>query len=227
MLREIIIIMFTIYLSTNDLAAQAPAKLRQIVIAEVLQVENYTYLRAAGKDTLWLAVPRRVVQAGDTLYFSGGAEMCNFTSKELNRTFESILFVSKIGDSPEAVSFKGLKRMPHGSRNTTVARQQESIEPLDDGVTLAQIFENREQFKGKEVKIRARVVKFNKNIMGKNWAHIQDGSRGNGKYDLLVTTAEELEKEQIYVLQGRIVLDKDFGAGYQYAELMENAKMIK
>lgn len=230
MYRVSYIMLFLIFVGINMLQArgQGASQIKQIVIAEVLQVENYTYLRASGQDSaLWLAVPRREVNPGDTLYFSGGAQMGNFRSKELKKSFESILFVSKIGTSPEAIAFNGLKRMPHGAQNSNVNRQELKVEPLKDGITLAQLFENRDQYKDKVVKIRARVVKFNTNIMGKNWAHIQDGTCGNGKYDLLINTTEMLEKDTIYIFTGNIVLDKDFGAGYQYEELMEDAQIVK
>ena len=40
-----------------------------------------------------------------------------------------------------------------------------------------------------EVTVRAKVVKYNGGVMGKNWLHIRDGSGEAGNNDLTVTTA--------------------------------------
>ena len=60
--------------------------------------------------------------------------------------------------------------------------------------------------------------------MGKNWAHIQDGSKFENYYDLTVTTMDNLNPGEVVVFEGVISLDKDFGAGYTYEVIMEDAK---
>ena len=42
--------------------------------------------------------------------------------------------------------------------------------------TVGQVYADRVTLKGKEVVIRAKVVKVNAGIMGKNWVHLRDGS---------------------------------------------------
>ena len=56
----------------------------------------YTYIELTenGK-TIWIAAPAIKVKKDDTIRFSGGAVMSNYFSKNLNRTFESVLFVGK------------------------------------------------------------------------------------------------------------------------------------
>ena len=61
--------------------------------------------------------------------------------------------------------------------------------------------------------------------MGKNWVHLQDGTGEPGNDDLLVTTQEEVAVGDVVVFEGTIVLNKDFGSGYSYEILMEEAKL--
>jgi hypothetical protein len=63
--------------------------------------------------------------------------------------------------------------------------------------------------------------------MGKNWVHIQDGTEYNGQYDLTITTQEKVNVGDVVVFEGIISLNKDFGFGYAYDILMENAKVLE
>ena len=64
--------------------------------------------------------------------------------------------------------------------------------------------------------------------MGKNWFHLQDGSEVSGKKsDLTVTSADAIQMGEQAVFEGKIVLNKDFGAGYKYEIIMEDAVLKK
>ena len=63
--------------------------------------------------------------------------------------------------------------------------------------------------------------------MGKNWIHLQDGTDFKGKFDLTVTTNETVNEGDKISVEGMITIDKDFGYGYFYEVLMEDAKIIK
>ena len=69
------------------------------------------------------------------------------------------------------------------------------------------------------------MVKYNANILGRSFLHIQDGSgsAADGNNDLIVTTSSEVNVGATVVATGNIILDKDFGAGYSYPVLMEDA----
>ncbi|HCT70066.1 MAG TPA: hypothetical protein DF409_02405 [Bacteroidales bacterium] len=99
------------------------------------------------------------------------------------------------------------------------------IEHVEGSLTIAGIFADKANLKGDMVKIRGLVVKVNNNIMGKNWVHLQDGTGDEGKYDLTITTMEALEVGSIATFEGKIEVDKDFGAGYSYDVIMEDAKV--
>lgn len=66
-------------------------------VVETMNAGGYTYvlLENNGKKT-WVAAPQTAVKAGQQVTCQPGAEMRNFRSKTLNRTFESIIFSTGI-----------------------------------------------------------------------------------------------------------------------------------
>lgn len=101
------------------------------------------------------------------------------------------------------------------------------VEPCDGCLTIAKLMENKKSQSGKVVKVKGSVTKFNPQIMGKNWVHIQDGSEFNGTFDLTITTDLEVVVGQTVTFEGKIALDKDFGYGYSYNVLMEEGKIVQ
>jgi hypothetical protein len=99
------------------------------------------------------------------------------------------------------------------------------VEPCADCVTIAKLFENKQSYSGKIIRVKGQVTKFNPEIMGKNWIHIQDGTEFQGGFDLTVTSGMQAEVGKIVTIEGKIVLDKDFGYGYSYSVLMEEGKI--
>jgi hypothetical protein len=62
--------------------------------------------------------------------------------------------------------------------------------------------------------------------MGKNWLHVRDGSGAEGTNDLTVTTAAHLPSVGDTVLvTGQVSLNKDFGMGYAYDVIVEDAEV--
>jgi hypothetical protein len=83
------------------------------------------------------------------------------------------------------------------------------------------------ELKGKAVLVRGKVVKYNPGIMGKNWIHLRDGtgSPANGSNDVLVTTMSTAKVGDIVTIKGTVRTDKDFGSGYAYKVLIEEATL--
>ena len=99
----------------------------------------------------------------------------------------------------------------------------------DNGYTVAEIFSKAKELSGKKIRVKGKIVKYNPNIMGKNWIHLQDGTGDpmSNTHDLVVTTGDKLSTEDILTIEGTLVTNKDFGAGYKYAVIIEEAKIIK
>ncbi|MDQ3369790.1 MAG: hypothetical protein M3680_30600, partial [Myxococcota bacterium] len=99
----------------------------------------------------------------------------------------------------------------------------EKIAPATGGKTIAQVFAGKAALAGKPVVVRGKVVKVNDGIMGRNWLHVQDGTGAAGSNDLVVTTAATVASGDVVVVRGTVAVDKDFGGGYRYDVLIEDA----
>jgi predicted small lipoprotein YifL len=100
------------------------------------------------------------------------------------------------------------------------------IAKAEGGKTVAEVFAEKDALGGKPVTVRGKVVKVNAGIMGKNWLHVRDGSGAEGTNDLTVTTAAELPAlGTTVVVTGPVTLNKDFGMGYTYDVIVEDAEV--
>lgn len=100
------------------------------------------------------------------------------------------------------------------------------IAKADGGMTVAEVFAGKDQLAGQPVLVRARVVKSNPGIMGKNWLHVRDGSGAEGTNDLTVTTSGAVpEVGDTVLVKGPLALNKDFGMGYVYDVIVEDAEV--
>ncbi len=198
----------------------------KVVVEEVLNTEKYSYLNVTKDgEKFWIAISKREVMVGDTYYYKGGLLKKNFFSKEFNRVFETVYLVSNIWKKPtiaeggsavdEALAHS--HRGAHPSPNLEV----KDIQHTEGAIKLSDLFENKSNYANQTIKVTGKVVKVNPMIMNRNWLHLQDGT-GEG-LDLTITTSESVPLGAIVSLEGRIALDKDFGAGYRYDIIMEGA----
>jgi hypothetical protein len=211
----------------------ATATIHQGVVQEVLQATAYTYLRVKEQDNdFWIAVTKRDVNVGDTVSFAEGLEMKNFPSKDLNRTFDTVYFVSQLtGGAPLAAHGPSMPLAAH-SPSTPMAHQGKptveqvplSIERPEGIVSIGELFANKASYAGKTVLVHGEVVKINRSIMNKNWVHLQDGTGNAGSCDLTITTQDDATPGTVATFSGTIALNRDFGSGYAYDVLLEDGK---
>lgn len=100
------------------------------------------------------------------------------------------------------------------------------IMPCDDCITIGKLMADKKSFSGKEIRVKGVVTKINEAIMEKNWIHIQDGTEAEGVFDLTITTIQTVSVGDTIIFKGKITLDKDFGYGYFYNVLMEDAQIV-
>jgi len=158
--------------------------------------------------------------------------MSNFESKTLNRTFAEVYFgtlASAGGPATPAAPAAGAPS-PMGTPPAApmeVGKVDKATGP--DARTVAEVWAQKGSLKEKAVSIRGKVVKYNPGVMGKNWIHLQDGSgeAGKGTHDITVTSQDTVAKGDVVTVKGVVRLDKDFGAGYTYALIVEEAKVVK
>jgi len=199
-------------------------------VAETMDASGYTYVQVdTGKDKIWVAGPQTAVKVGDEVYIPGGSPMPNFESKTLNRTFDQIIFAPSImvGGADQAMSTPvSSEPKPQAAPATPAAPVDFSgITKPQGGKTVAEIFAGRQELNGKNVLLRGKVVKFMSGIMGKNWLHVKDGTGTPGTDDLVVTTQSEAKVGDTVLVKGTVAADKDFGSGYRYDVIAEDAEI--
>ena len=84
--------------ATAGQPAAAPAAQQQLAtakgkIVETMDVGSYTYVCVENEgQKQWAAIPTTQVKVGDAVELQPGMVMKNFSSKSLNRTFDTIIF---------------------------------------------------------------------------------------------------------------------------------------
>lgn len=201
-------------------------------VIEFINASTYTYVQVdTGDKKIWAAAPAFHVKVGDKVTISTGAPMRNYHSKTLDRTFDVVYFVGSItpvGSGRASSQFPAghPKVTRHGSGGSTAAKMDfSSIVKPEGGKTIAELYKGKEDLSGKKVTIRGKVVKFNSGIMGKNWIHLRDGTGVEGTNDLTVTTSGRANIGDTVLATGVMATDKDYGAGYKYPVILEDAEI--
>lgn len=208
-----------------DAPATAPASTRVVtgVILEVKDVDSYTYLRLKTKDgETWAAVSKTPLKKGATVVIEDAMVMQNFESKSLKKTFPSIIFGSLAGSAKNAAN-------PHGgvAKVPDAGPIQVAKATGANARTVAEVVTKATELKDRQVQVRGKVVKYSAQIMGKNWIHLRDGSgtASDNSNDILVTSSAQAKLGDVVTVTGVVRVDKDFGAGYAYKVLIEEATL--
>ncbi len=208
-------------------------------VVETMNAASYTYVQIdTGAKKVWAAAPQFAVKVGDRVVVADAMPMNNYQSKTLNRTFDVVYFSGNISvngaTAAAAAPAAGAAELPKGHPPMTgagamavasAAPDLKNIKRADGGQTVEEIVKGKAKFGGKPIAVRGRVVKFNRAILGKNWLHIRDGSGGEGTNDLTVTTQATVKVGDLVVVTGTLSVDKDFGSGYKYGLIVEDAKV--
>jgi hypothetical protein len=206
----------------ENVGQNAPQTGHTVVVNEVLQASKYTYANVSenGED-FWIALPGGEYEVGATYQYVDGLKKTNFESRDFNRTFETIYLVGGMTRTGAKNNNSAIEQAFAGIETSAPASQ---IQPTEGSVALSDLFTNKSKYSGQKIQVHGKCVKVNNQIMGRNWVHIQDGTKNNEvNYDLTITTDELIQVGTTLTMEGTIVLNKDFGAGYKYDVLMENA----
>ncbi|PCH76937.1 MAG: hypothetical protein COB98_04925 [Flavobacteriaceae bacterium] len=212
-----------------DNATAAHKNMHKVMVKEVLQTSSYSYLLVnEAKSDFWIATSKSDVKTGSEIYYTKATKMVNFNSKELNRVFETLYLVDAISDKPISTNLAKQASNPHKTtkqkaKGGTKLKQDVKIDAIKGGITIAELYKNKTALSGKKILIKGKVIKVNKNIIDRNWIHIQDGSQFESNYSLTITSKELVKVGDIVTFEGIVTLDKKFGAGYSYELIVEEA----
>jgi hypothetical protein len=125
-----------------------------------------------------------------------------------------------LGQSPETPDIYHSKLealVAQQGANDAVAVDPESVR------SVAQLLVDATALKGKTIRVRGTVVKFNAGILGRNWVHLRDVPPGTPDVDVTVTTAQTAKVGDPVLVEGLLSVNRDFGAGYAYPAIVEDA----
>ncbi len=209
----------------SDISENLPNGTHKVIVKEVLQSTNYTYLSVdENNNNIWLAVSKMDAKNGETYYYENGMLMENFYSKDLDRTFKSIYFIDEIRTSLQPSQEMKTDQGMHDMK-PKIEKADIKLTKIQGGLTVEELFSQRTNYEGKIVKVKGIVSKINPEIMSRNWIHIQDGTEFNEEFDLTVTSQQIVNVGDTIIAEGNISLNKDFGAGYKYDIIMEDAQI--
>ncbi len=200
-------------------------------VLESIDAASYTYLRlSTPSGETWAAVPATDVQVGSEVVVLDPRDMGAFESKTLNRKFEQIVFGSGLKGvaarraAPTMAQPAAVPAAPAAAAEIKVEKATGS-----EARTVAEVFAEKAKLAGKTVVIRGQVVKSNSGILDRNWLHLRDGSgtAEAGNNDLTVTTRDSAKVGDVVVIKGTVRVDKDFGAGYAYPVIVEDASITR
>ena len=209
-------------------------------VLEVLNVSRYTYLRLGPKGSAgtWTAVPSASARVGDRVRVRDLHSLSNFTSSTLGRTFERIHF-GVIDRSTGPLDRSG-PPMPHGGAEPAAAPA--SAHPFEDpdrlgpvrkaegrlGHRIAEIHQAKERLAGQRVRVRGVVVKATTGVLNRTFVHLRDGTGDPqaSTHDLTVTTSATPAVGETVLIEGVLATNRDFGHGYRYHAIVEDAAVI-
>ncbi len=232
-------------------AAVPPAPVTGKVL-ETVDAAGYTYINVAtDSGERWIAVNQSVIEVGEEITFMDGMVMQNFFSKSLDRTFPQITFSPGLagkgaippGMPPTGTGAESFSQalttegglgapasgdMTTGSKKAVVEFAEIKVDKAagENSYTVAEIFSKATELNGQTIVVRGKVVKVSPRIMGRNWIHIQDGtgSPEESTHDLVITTSVEAGADwDIITMEGVLAANKDFGSGYSYSVIIEDA----
>ncbi len=234
-------------LAMPEKAASAAGKTSQAgaepLSGKVLQTMDsggytYMYIEKKNGEKVWVASPATPVTVGSQVTFKGGMEMADFESKSLKRKFDKIVFAdSAVSDTPAksapAASTKDSGKSASGGSKAAASKKDAKITVSKatgaNAYTVQEIFANSAKLNKKKVVVRGKVVKVSAGIMGKNWIHIQDGTGNQAKknHNLVCTSKDMADVDDVVTVSGVLAKDKDFGGGYKYTAIVEEATIKK
>lgn len=208
-------------------------------VLERLDASPYCYLRIQTvRGDVWAAVPEAKIEKGTEVTIANPMLMNNFESKTLNRTFPEVYF-GTLAPAGGASAAPGMAAPAPGMASGASPMGTPPPTPLEvaklekasgaDAQTVGDVWAKKGGLKEKTVTIHGKVVKYNPGVMGRNWLHLQDGSGdpAKGTHDIAVTTQDMAAKGDVITIKGVVRVDKDFGSGYTYPVIVEEAKVVK
>ena len=196
-------------------------------VTDIIQASGYTYAEVdTGTEKVWAAATTTPLNIGDMISFTTEMPMKNFHSNSMKRDFPLIYFVNRFSTDRSALKGSNTEMAsPHSQTKPAAATMAvDGVHKVEGGNTIAEVYADKGKLNGKAVRVRGKVTKFTADVMNKNWIHIRDSSTPE---DLTITTSDTAAIDAVVIIEGKLSLDKDYGYGYVYPLVVEDASITK
>ena len=212
-------------------------------VLEIKGVMGYKYLKVDENGTQhWVAIANAPVAVGDKIGYDKRTIMHNFESKSLGKKFKEIIFASDVYLPQKVEKPKSMKDMlglstqnphvkdPHKGMGMGISLEEEEkpAKPFvkKDVYTIEEVHMWRKHLEDQIISLEGTVFKVSHQIMKLDWAHLGDGTGNEKKLtdDLVFTAAStNIKAGDKVIAKGKVVVNKDFGYGYFYKVLIQDA----
>ncbi|MEN8146972.1 MAG: hypothetical protein ABFR02_05070 [Campylobacterota bacterium] len=223
-------------------------------VLETMDAAGYTYVKVdEDGNVYWIAGPRSAVVVGSSISYIEQMIMKDFTSKSLNKTFDILMFTTTIIPAGEAAAAtagtqkahdcedcgNGAKKAPavqqqaaastHSSTQATPKTQEQAapinVAKAEGGYSVEELYAKKAELKDQKITIKAKVVKVSKNIMGKDWVHLQDGTGVAGSTNDIIATGlnTTVNVGDVVTAKATLNTDVDLGYGYFFAVILQES----
>lgn len=203
--------------------------MRKIKVLEAVPTTKYLYLKVSeGDHQYWMATGPTEVETGAVYYYNEALIRADFESKEMQRVFDTIYLVTRIVPEAQVKNLKPVKSIASPPEET--ASSEESGMMGQDGVQdatavqIADVLNNPGAYQGQWVEVSGTCTKVNEGILNRNWIHLKDGSAD--EKDFVITSAATVKPGDVVKMKAVVRMDKDFGAGYKYAVILEDGVVL-
>ena len=201
-------------------------------VLQIIEAGRYIYLDIqTAQGRIWVATAATAVEVGEQVTVSRSMPMKDFYSQTLKQSFDMVYFADgvTVQGQEEAGSAvpAGHPTIGAGSPRNADDFDLEGIEKAPDGYTVAEVYASGDSLVGREIAVRGMAVKFNVQILDQNWIHLRDGTGSSGSNDLVVTTQAEVKPGDLVTVKGQLARDRDFGNGYRYDLIIQNASVTR
>ena len=207
-------------------------------VLEIQGVMGYKYLKVDENGTQhWVAIANAPVAVGDRVGYDKRTIMHDFESKSLGKTFKEIIFASEVYLPQKVQKPQSMKDIlglgskdPHKGMGMGMSPDEEEkpAKPFvkKDTYTVEEVHMWRKSLEGQVISLEGTVFKVSHQIMKRDWVHLGDGTGVEKELtdDLVFTAAStDIKTGDEVIATGKVIVNKDFGYGYFYKVLIQDA----
>ncbi len=230
------LLLITLFATT--IHAVGPQTIHYGKVLEIQNAMGYKYLKVDENGTQhWVAIANAPVAVGDRIGYDKRTVMHDFESKSLGKTFKEIIFASDVYLPQKVQRPTSMKEMlglgskdPHKGmkRGMSPGDEEKPAKPFvkKDTYTVEEVHMWRKSLEGQTISLEGSVFKVSHKIMKRDWVHLGDGTGNEKKLtdDLVFTTdATTVKAGDRVIATGKVIVNKDFGYGYFYKVLIQDA----